>query len=84
MKQNSAYKNDALDALRGRWASALLCTIVLMLVLYIVMSPSIVGNMVVLGQFALDFVNPLYMTGAGFVLTVFILCPLLVGYHNSF
>ena len=46
MKQNSAYKNDALDALRGRWASALLCTIVLMLVLYIVMSPSLVGNMV--------------------------------------
>ncbi len=84
MKQNSVYKNDALDALRGRWASALLCTIVLMLVLYVVMTPSVVGNMVVLGQFALDFANPLYMTGAGFVLTVFVLCPLLVGYQNSF
>ncbi|MCI6493432.1 MAG: DUF975 family protein [Bacteroidales bacterium] len=84
MKTNQEYKNAALEALRGRWAAALLCTIVLMLLLYIVMTPQVVSNMSALGQIALDFVNPLYVSGAGGIIVLFVLYPLLVGYQNTF
>ncbi len=84
MKLNKEYKNAALEALRGRWASALLCTIVLMLITYLVLTPSVMANMAVLGQTVLDLVNPMYFSGAGFLLSIFVFFPLSIGFYNSF
>ena len=84
MKQNQDYKNAALDALRGNWAPALLCTIVLMLITYLVLTPSVVGNMLMLGQSVLDLANPMYFSGAGLMLSVFLFFPLSIGVCNTF
>lgn len=50
MKANKEYKNEALAALKGNWAPAVICSIVLTLVSCVVIAPSWTSNMSLMGM----------------------------------
>lgn len=78
MKTNQDYKNEALSALKGHWAPAVVCSIVFMLI-------AVVSNVI------LEFADPakvangvfmtVYASTMGIMVLVFF--PLQVGYYNA-
>lgn len=78
MKTNQEYKNTALDALKGKWAPAVVCTIVYLLIALVI-------------SVSMEFFNPettatgvyLSVTVAILLLTYLVLLPLTVGYYYA-
>ena len=77
MKTNQEYKNAALAALKGKWAPAVLCAVVYMVVAGVVSTSSML-------------VDPASATGAlmtanlaSFALSLLVVFPLGVGYYNA-
>jgi len=76
MKTNQDYKNEALDALRGNWAPAVLMTLIYLAILGICSGCQ-------------SFISPTAaavawgLVGATFLVSIFILGPLSIGYANS-
>lgn len=79
MKTNQEYKNVALAALKGKWAPAVVCTIVLILIGGPVMGLSYVYDM---GTAPTGIVYSLM--GSSFLVSLFVVYPLYVGYYNVF
>lgn len=86
MKTNQEYKNAALDRLRGNWAPAVIATIVYM-VLAIVCAGSAQVPTILQGQAVphaeFNMGLALGCGGASFLLSLFILGPVLVGFANA-
>ena len=95
MKTNQDYKNEALAALRGNWAPAVLAMVIFMLIEVICYSPSVYSSFSF--REAIAGINPgdisglmdayQKMSGMGSLSTlasVFLLFPLLVGFLNAF
>lgn len=82
MKTNQEYKNEALAALKGNWAQALVASIVVTLCAMICAGPGYVSNMVAFGQLPIemsaDTMMLLSLVGVPFML--FFLYPLVLGY----
>lgn len=77
MKLNQDYKNEALSALRGNWAPALVATILLL-----VLSLCISGTSAALSSYSLQMSAALTF-GFG-LLEILVLWPLAVGFNNAF
>lgn len=86
MKNNQEYKNEALAALRGNWAPAVACAVVLMLLMCLIMGPSYCANMTSLGMMALPAGLVKAFTWISLPMNIFLFYPLLLGYtitHNT-
>lgn len=75
---NQDYKNAALAALKGNWAPAVVCTIVLILIVY-----AVSGEMVVPTFLTTDAKILGFCTGGGYLLLFLIYYPVFIGYYNS-
>ncbi len=71
MKQNQDYKNAALAALKGKWASAVVATIVIIFIVAMLGSPSLSLSALLGGS-------------SSALLAIFLAGPLQVGFDNSF
>lgn len=78
MKKNKDYKNEALAALKGNWAPAVVCTIVFMLLTMLVSSLQAVFD-----TENVDSAAILLLAGS-LILVFFLTGPLTVGYYNVF
>lgn len=77
MKSNQYYKNEALSALRGNWANALVATII-----FVALTLFFSSNDAINSYYQRIVINPFI----GYSLTLvslFVLLPLAVGYSNS-
>lgn len=79
MKNNQGYKNEALAALKGNWAPAVVCSIVLLLLMCILVGPSYCANMTALGMFHFPAGLVQAFTWASYPLNIFLFYPLLLG-----
>lgn len=77
MKSNQYYKNEALSALRGNWANALVATIILVALMLFFSSNEAVNS-----YYQRVVINPFIGYSLSFV-SLFVLLPLAVGYSNS-
>ncbi len=77
MKTNQEYKTEALDALRGNWAPALVATII-----YLVLAMAISGASGIPEAYGRTVPASLAL-GLG-VLEILVVWPLAVGFNNSF
>ena len=77
MKSNQYYKNEALSALRGNWANALVATIIL-----IALTLFFSSNDAINSYYQRIVINPFIGYSLTFV-SLFVLLPLAVGYSNS-
>lgn len=77
MKSNQHYKNEALSALRGNWANALVATIIL-----IALALFFSSNDAINSYYQRIVINPFIGYSLTFV-SLFVLLPLAVGYSNS-
>ena len=77
MKSNQYYKNEALSALRGNWANALVATII-----FIALALFFSSNEAVNSYYQRVVINPFIGYSLSFV-SLFVLLPLAVGYSNS-
>ncbi len=77
MKLNQDYKNEALSALRGNWASALVATIIML-----VLTMCISGTSAVVQTYGIQLSAALAF-GFG-LLEILVLWPVSVGFCNSF
>lgn len=77
MKSNQHYKNEALSALRGNWANALVATIIL-----IAFALFLSSNDAINFYYQRIVINPFIGYSISFV-SLFVLLPLAVGYSNS-
>ena len=77
MKSNQHYKNEALSALRGNWANALVATIIL-----IAFALFFSSNDAINFYYQRIVINPFIGYSISFV-SLFVLLPLAVGYSNS-
>lgn len=78
MRTNQDYKNAALDRLRDNWAAAVLATLV-----FVILALACMGGNVI-PQYAQAHVGLLFWCcGGSFLLTIFIINPLIVGYDNA-
>ena len=95
MKSNQDYKNEALAALRGNWAPAVLAMVIFMIVEVICFSPSMYYSFALQETLAginpndisglMDIYRKMYSTsGASTLVCVFLLFPLIVGFLNAF
>lgn len=84
MKNNQGFKNEALEALRGNWASAVAGAIVLILLMCLIIAPSWCANMVAFGQFTLPAGLLKVFTWIGLPLNILFLYPLLFGASVAF
>lgn len=86
MKKNQDYKNEALAALKGNWAQAVVATVIFLLLCVAFAAPSWVANMVLMGQLPLNLtsqtMNILSWVGSPFMLLIFY--PLSVGYMQAY
>ncbi len=82
MKTNQEYKNEALAALKGNWAPALVASIAVTICVAVCTGPAFVSNMAVMGQFpaqiSLEMIQLLSWIGMPF--TILFMYPLLLGY----
>lgn len=83
MTTNQEFKNAALNALRGNWSQAVLATLVVAVIycpivgassFYEALNPPVFGE-VPTGLWG--------YTGGSFLLSLLVLCPLSVGFHNA-
>lgn len=79
MQNNQYYKNAALEALKGRWAPAVVATIVFMAIVMAIVSPAYVTEF-----FPLPFGWIMGVAGANVLLSYLVSIPLSVGYYNAF
>ena len=79
MQNNQYYKNAALEALKGRWAPAVVVTIVFMAIVMAIVSPSYITEF-----FPLPFGWIMGIAGANVLLSYLVSIPLSVGYYNAF
>ena len=83
MKQNQDYKNEALAALKGNWAPAVLACIVLFVVAGIIYGPNYVQSV----SASLHGRNPAAgingLTFGTWLLSWLVFCPLAIGYYNA-
>lgn len=77
MKSNQYYKNEALSALRGNWANALVATIILVALALFFNSNDAINS-----YYQRIVINPFIGYSLSFV-SLFVLLPLAVGYSNS-
>lgn len=77
MKSNQYYKNEALAALRGNWANALVATII-----FIALALFFSSNDAINSYYQRIVINPFIGYSLSFV-SLFVLLPLAVGYSNS-
>lgn len=77
MKSNQYYKNEALSALRGNWANALVATIILVALALFFSSNDAINS-----YYQRIVINPFIGYSLSFV-SMFVLLPLAVGYSNS-
>lgn len=77
MKSNQYYKNEALSALRGNWANALVATIILVALALFFSSNDAINS-----YYQRVVINPFIGYSLSFV-SLFVLLPLAVGYSNS-
>lgn len=87
MKQNGEYKSEALAALRGNWAPAVLLALVLVLIISIIETPYVLNYMhlvttdpaAIASSSSLRWLNFVFRAGM-----LFICGPLMVGISNSY
>ena len=79
MQNNQYYKNAALEALKGRWAPAVIVTIVFMAIVMAIVSPGCITEF-----FPLPVGWIMGIAGANMLLSYFVSIPLSVGYYNAF
>ena len=87
MKDNQGYKNEALEALKGNWAPAVLCAVVLFLVMCVILGPSYCSNMAAVGAIHLSPGIMTAFTWGSWPLSIFLYYPLMLGYavcHKKF
>ena len=77
MKSNQYYKNEALSALRGNWANALVAAIIL-----IALALFFSSNDAINSYYQRIVINPFIGYSLSFI-SLFVLLPLAVGYSNS-
>lgn len=77
MKSNQYYKNEALSALRGNWANALVATII-----FIALALFFSSNDAINSYYQRVVINPFIGYSLSFV-SLFVLLPLAAGYSNS-
>lgn len=77
MKSNQYYKNEALSALRGNWANALVATIILVALALFFSSNDAINS-----YYQRIVINPFIGYSLSFV-SLFVMLPLAVGYSNS-
>lgn len=77
MKSNQYYKNEAISALRGNWANALVATIIL-----VALALFFSSNEAINSYYQRIVINPFIGYSLSFV-SLFVLLPLAVGYSNS-
>lgn len=77
MKSNQYYKNEALSALRGNWANALVATIILVALALFFSSNDAINS-----YYQRIVINPFIGYSLSFI-SLFVLLPLAVGYSNS-
>lgn len=77
MKSNQYYKNEALSALRGNWANALVATIILVALALFFSSNDAINS-----YYQRIVINPFIGYSLSFV-SMFVLLPLAAGYSNS-
>lgn len=77
MKSNQYYKNEALSALRGNWANALVATIILVALTLFFSSNDAINS-----YYQRIVMNPFIGYSLSFI-SLFVLLPLAVGYSNS-
>lgn len=77
MKSNQYYKNEALSALRGNWANALVATIILVALALFFSSNDAINS-----YYQRIVINPFIGYSLTFI-SMFVLLPLSVGYSNS-
>lgn len=75
MKTNQDYKNAALDALRGNWAPAVLMTLLYMVIILVCSSEGLFKPSAEAVAWELS--------GASFLVSIFILGPISFGYANT-
>jgi len=89
MKTNQEYKNQALAALKGNWAPAVVAAVVLLICMYAILAPSWIANMCSIGALGISLSPSAFqiMTWIGLPLNIFLLYPLVLGYtsaHDTF
>lgn len=77
MKSNQYYKNEAISALRGNWANALVATII-----FVALTLFFRSNDAINSYYQRIVINPFIGYSLSFV-SLFVLLPLAVGYSNS-
>lgn len=77
MKSNQYYKNEALSALRGNWANALVATII-----FLALTLFFSSNDAINSYYQRIVINPFIGYSLSFV-SLFVLLPLAAGYSNS-
>ena len=77
MKSNQYYKNEALSALRGNWANALVATII-----FIALALFFSSNDAINSYYQRVVINPFIGYSLSFI-SLFVLLPLAAGYSNS-
>lgn len=80
MKSNQEYKNEALQALKGNWAPAVACTVVLFLVMCVLLGPSYTSNMSAFGLMHIPAGLSKAFSVMGPVISIFLYYPLMLGY----
>ena len=84
MNTNQEFKNEALAALKGNWAPAVLCTVVLLLLSCIALGPSYVTNLTTMTALQLSSNVATALITSGMLLAIFIFYPLMVGYTVTY
>lgn len=86
MKSNQDYKNAALAALKGNWAPAVVCSIVLILATAVLYAPTYCTNMAAMGMLGTLTFTPMVsnlLTAGGFVLLMLVAYPMTLGYMTA-
>lgn len=84
MKQNQEYKNEALAALKGNWAPAVLATLVYYLLTIFLISPYEVAVFRTNSADIMGLMAASRWYGVFFLGMILVIGPFLVGYVNSF
>lgn len=84
MKQNQEYKNEALAALKGNWAPAVLATLVYYLLTYLVMAPYFVSVFTLDPADVMGVLDATKWVGVFYLGFWLVIGPFLVGYVFSF
>lgn len=84
MKQNQEYKNEALAALKGNWAPAVLATLVYYLLTLFLISPYEVAVFRTNSADIMGLMAASRWYGVFFLGMILVIGPFLVGYVNSF